>query len=216
MHLYLTHRLLAHIYYVKVASWSYPLSLFTTKCDPQRGSIDHMTPHRLDQNHLVKRGSQTACNHKHDYHDSCTHYKGKRPVPTSSDLIAAQATRKTSFLPFLHFLWCTTQRSLHVVTMVYYRSYVKLCQGSTQYHSIAKVSRDSRGTTTPVALCAPGWVTMPNSHSSEHVTLPIASLISKQAIPYRTLDNTCCSGVSTTKTQSLADSSMTNHKPWRS
>jgi hypothetical protein len=41
MHLYLTHRLLAHIYYVKVAGWSYPLSLFTTKYDPQRGSIDH-------------------------------------------------------------------------------------------------------------------------------------------------------------------------------
>jgi hypothetical protein len=36
-------------------------------------------PQRLDQyhpipiqTHLIKRGSQTACNHKHDCHDSCT------------------------------------------------------------------------------------------------------------------------------------------------
>jgi hypothetical protein len=55
-----------------------------SKYDPQRGSIDHMTPHRLDQNysnhptpyHLVKRGSQNTCNRKHGCHDSCTLYKG--------------------------------------------------------------------------------------------------------------------------------------------
>jgi hypothetical protein len=109
-----------------------------------------------------------------------------------------------------------TQRSLHAITMVYYRSYVKLCQGSMQYHSIANISRGSHGTTTPLALCEPGRVTMLNSHSSEQVTLSIASLISKQAVSYWTLGGTCCPGVSTTKTQSLADSSMTNHKPWRS
>jgi hypothetical protein len=48
-------------------------------------------------------------------------------------------------------------------------------------------------------------------HSTEHDTQPIAYLISKQAIPYRTCDGTCCPGVSTPKIQSLADSSMTNH-----
>jgi hypothetical protein len=38
-----------------------------------------------------------------------------------------------------------------------------------------------------------------------------AFLISQQAIPYRTCGGTCCPGVSTPKTRSLADSSMTSH-----
>jgi hypothetical protein len=48
-------------------------------------------------------------------------------------------------------------------------------------------------------------------HSTEHDTHPIAYLISKQVIPYRTRDNTYCPGVSTPMTWSLADLSMTNH-----
>jgi hypothetical protein len=52
-------------------------------------------------------------------------------------------------------------------------------------------------------------------HSTEHDTQPIASLISKQAVPYWTCGGTCCPGVSTPKIQSLADSSMTNHFTWR-
>jgi hypothetical protein len=63
-------------------------------------------------------------------------------------------------------------------------------------------------TTAPLAPCEPRWVTTPNSHSSEQGTLPIASLISKQVVPYRTCGGTCCPGVSTPKTHSLADSSM--------
>jgi hypothetical protein len=50
-----------------------------------------------------------------------------------------------------------------------------------------------------------------NSHSTEQYTLPIAFLISKQVIPYRTRGGTCCAGVSTPKTQSLADSRTTCH-----
>jgi hypothetical protein len=38
-----------------------------------------------------------------------------------------------------------TQRSLHAVTKVYHELYAKLYQGNTQYHSIAKVFRGSRG-----------------------------------------------------------------------
>jgi hypothetical protein len=53
-------------------------------------------------------------------------------------------------------------------------------------------------------------------HSTEHDTQPIAYLISKQAVPYRTRGGTCCPGVSTPMTRSLVDSSMTNHKQWRS
>jgi hypothetical protein len=48
-----------------------------------------------------------------------------------------------------------------------------------------------RGTTAPLAPCEPRRVTSPISHSSEQGTLL------------------------TPKTQSLADSSMMNHKPWR-
>jgi hypothetical protein len=107
------------------------------------------------------------------------------------------------------------QRSLHVITKVYYGSYVKFCQGSMQYHSIAKVFRASRHTTAPLAPCEPGRVTTPNSHSSEQGTLSIASLISKQVVPYQTRGDTCCPGVSTPKSLSLVDLSMTNYKLWR-
>jgi hypothetical protein len=62
--------------------------------------------------------------------------------------------------------------------------------------------------TTPLALCEPRRVTMPISHSSEQGTLPTTSIISKQAISYRTRGGTYCPGVSTPMTQSLADSSM--------
>jgi hypothetical protein len=70
-----------------------------------------------------------------------------------------------------------------------------------------------RGTTTPLAPCEPRRVTTPISHSSEEGTLLTASLISKQNVPYQTCGGTYCLGVSTPKTRSLADSSMTNHKP---
>jgi hypothetical protein len=103
------------------------------------------------------------------------------------------------------------QISLHAITKVYYELYFKLCQVSTQYHSITMVSRGSRGTTTPLAICEPGRATTPISHSSEQGTLPTTSLISKQVIPYWTRGGTYCPRMSTPKTRSLADSSMTNH-----
>jgi hypothetical protein len=52
-------------------------------------------------------------------------------------------------------------------------------------------------------------------HSTEYDTQPIAYLISKQVVPYRTRDSTCCPGVSTPKIRSLADSSKTNHITWQ-
>jgi hypothetical protein len=52
-------------------------------------------------------------------------------------------------------------------------------------------------------------------HTAEQDPQPTASLISKQVIPYRTRGSTYCLGVSTPKTQSLVDSSMTNHISWR-
>jgi hypothetical protein len=53
-----------------------------------------------------------------------------------------------------------------------------------------------RGTMALLAPCEPRRVTTPISHSSEEVTLPIASLISKQVISYRTRVGTYCPGVS--------------------
>jgi hypothetical protein len=84
-----------------------------------------------------------------------------------------------------------------------------------QYHSNAKVSWGSRGTTTPLAPCEPRRVTTPIFHSSEQDTLPTTSLISKQAISYQTCGGTYYLGVSTPMAQSLADSSRTNHITWR-
>jgi hypothetical protein len=69
------------------------------------------------------------------------------------------------------------------------------------------------GTKAPLAACEPRRGTTPNSHSSEQGTPLATSLISKQAIPYRTRGDTCCPGVSTPKNRSLAYSSMMNHKP---
>jgi hypothetical protein len=48
-------------------------------------------------------------------------------------------------------------------------------------------------------------------HTTEQDSQPITTLISKQAIPYRTHGDTFCPGVSTPNIWSLADSGMTNH-----
>jgi hypothetical protein len=78
--------------------------------------------------------------------------------------------------------------------------------------------------TSPLAPCGSGrlqvWSKIDHKlwchpHSIEHDTQPITYLISKQAIPYQTHGGTCCPGVSTTKIQFLADSSMPSHITWR-
>jgi hypothetical protein len=51
-------------------------------------------------------------------------------------------------------------------------------------------------------------------HTTEQDSQPITSLISKQAIPYQICGGTYCPGVSTSKTRSLADLSMTIHNTW--
>jgi hypothetical protein len=79
--------------------------------------------------------------------------------------------------------------------------------------AMLRFPRVVHGTTTPLALCEPRLVTMPISQLFEQGTLPTTSLISKQATPYQIRGDTCCDRVSTPKTRSSADSSMTNHKP---
>jgi hypothetical protein len=73
-------------------------------------------------------------------------------------------------------------------------------------------SRVVYGTMAPLAPCEPSRVTTLIFHSSEQGTLPMTFLISKQVISYRTRGDTCCPEMSTPKTRSLADSSMTNLK----
>jgi hypothetical protein len=124
-----------------------------------------------------------------------------------SDFIIAQATRKPSFCHSLHFLWCTNQRSLYVITKVYYRSMSCFATVSPTVPSYsAKVS--------PIDPSCTMWAWAKSqaiSHWSEQDTEPIVLLISKQAASYRTHGGTYCSGVSTPKIHSLADSSTTCH-----
>jgi hypothetical protein len=60
-----------------------------------------------------------------------------------------------------------------------------------------------------------GHIDRSHPHSTEHDTQPIAHLISKQVVSYRTRGGTCCPGGSTPKIWSLANSSMTSHISWR-
>jgi hypothetical protein len=60
-----------------------------------------------------------------------------------------------------------------------------------------------------------GHTDMSHPQSTEHDTQPIAYLISKQAIPYRTRGGTCCPGGSTPKIRSLADLNLKSHITWR-
>jgi hypothetical protein len=75
-----------------------------------------------------------------------------------------------------------------------------------------KFSGVVHGNMTPLTPCEPRRVTTPIFYSFEQDTFSTASLISKQIVPYRTRGSTHCPGVSTPKSQSLADLSMTNHK----
>jgi hypothetical protein len=128
-----------------------------------------------------------------------------------------RATRETSFLPFLHFLWCITQRSLHVVTKVYYMSmscFAMVSWVDTWYHSPACSANVSQGRYTVPGPSCTMWV-LANyhaiSHSSTQDTQSIVFQISKQAAPYWTRASTCCPGVSTLKIWSLEDLSTTLH-----
>jgi hypothetical protein len=100
--------------------------------------------------------------------------------------------------------------SLQRFTMDRMLGLVKVVHGTT---AMLRFLRVVCGTTTPLAPCETRRVTTPISHSSEQGTLSITSLISKQVVPYQTRGGTCCLGVFTPKTQSLADLSMTNCEP---
>jgi hypothetical protein len=66
----------------------------------------------------------------------------------------------------------------------------------------------------PLAPCGSDHICV-FSHTTEQNTHHIASLISKQNVPYWTCSGSYCPRVSTPKTRSLTDLSMTNHITWR-
>jgi hypothetical protein len=104
-----------------------------------------------------------------------------------------------------------TQRSLHVITKVYYRSMscfttVSPTKGPACSAKISPTKGPSCTT----------WVRNftnydANPHSTKQDMLPVVFLISKPVIPYRTHGGTCCPGLSTPKIRSLAESSTTCH-----
>jgi hypothetical protein len=115
------------------------------------------------------------------------------------------------------------QRSLHAIRKVYYRS--MSCFATVSWQTVpacsAKVSRTNVPSCTMWFRQFTKYVAKTDHKvwchpdSTEHDTQPIAYLISKQAIPYRTRGGTCYPRVSTPKIRPLVDSSMTNHITWR-
>jgi hypothetical protein len=116
-----------------------------------------------------------------------------------------------------------TQRSLYVVTNVYYIS--MSCFATVSWHMTPLAVLRFPTYSGPFCTMWFGQFTYnvtqtdhtdrSHTHSTEHDTQPISYLISKQAVPYRTCGGTYYPEVSTPMTQSLADSSTTNHITWR-
>jgi hypothetical protein len=110
------------------------------------------------------------------------------------------------------------QRSLHVITKVYYRSMSCFATDSPSKAPLAvlKIPHQSPSCTVWFRQITK-YVTKfdtkydANPHSTEKDTLPIAFLISWQVVPYRARGGICYPRVSTPKIWSLADSSTTCH-----
>jgi hypothetical protein len=98
------------------------------------------------------------------------------------------------------------QRSLHVITKVYYMSMSRFAIVSPLNATLAVLRF-------PHQMSPSKYVTKYDidPHSTEQDTLPIVFLISKQVTPYQTRGGTCYRKVSAPKIQSLVDSSTTRH-----
>jgi hypothetical protein len=115
-----------------------------------------------------------------------------------------------------------TQRSLHVVTKVYYMSMSCFATFPDKWSPLVVLrflaqsgpfcTMWSRQFTKNVTKTDRKDRSHP--HSTEHDTQSIAYLISKQVIPYRTHGGRSCHVVSTPRIRSLVDSSMTSHITW--
>jgi hypothetical protein len=189
--------------------------------DPRGVTMDHTNPHDLHQNHsnhptpyhLVKRGSQTACNRKHSCHDSYTLCKGSALYPRV--VISLLAKRQENLLfailtvPLVHGPEITT---CHYKGLL--QELVMLCCGFPWPRvppSNAKVSSWLE----PLLDLVDQITSCIFPHTAEKDSQPTTALISKQVVPYWTHGGTCCPRVSTPKTRSLANLSMTNQITWR-
>jgi hypothetical protein len=116
-----------------------------------------------------------------------------------------------------------TQRSLHTIIKVYYRS--MSCFATVFWHTAPIAMLWFPAHSDPFCtmwfkqfthnVTKTGHTHKSHPHSTEHNTQPIAYLISKQVVSYWTHGGTCCPRVSTPKIRSLADSSMIRHITWR-
>jgi hypothetical protein len=110
-------------------------------------------------------------------------------------------TIETSFLPFLHFLWCMSQRSLHAIMKGNYRSMSCFATVSRQMAPLAVLWYPTQSG----PFCTMWFRQFTQNvtkidhkdrshpHSTEHDTQPTAYLIGKHAVPYRTCGGTCLS-----------------------
>jgi hypothetical protein len=183
--------------------------------------MDHTNPHGLHQTnsnhpipyHLLKSRSKTTCNRKHGYHDNCTLSKGSALYPRVVISSLAKQLENLLFviltLPLVYVPEITT---CHYKDLL--QELVMLCYGSPVTRvpsSSAKVSSWLE----PLLHFVDQITSCVFLHTAEQDSQPIASLISKQAVLYRTHGGIYCPVVSTPKTWSLANSSMTNHTTWR-
>jgi hypothetical protein len=90
MHIQLIHWLLAYYLLEQCCRLKLPINLnlsiwqsMATQAQSNHidSTKDRLIPSYSHPIHLIKRGSQTACNRKLGYHDSCTHYKGSTLYP---------------------------------------------------------------------------------------------------------------------------------------
>jgi hypothetical protein len=103
------------------------------------------------------------------------------------------------------------------------KEYVRFCYGSRNTAPLAVLRFSAHSGTFCTMwfrlftqnVIKTGHTDRSHPHSTEHDTQPIAYLISKQVIPYRTRGGTYCPGVSTPKIRSLAESSPTSHITWQ-
>jgi hypothetical protein len=153
--------------------------------------------------------SQTACNRKHSYHDSCTLCRGSALYPR----VVISSLAKRLWIP--HFCHDYTSSGVWPRDdyMLLQRSTIGLCHALLRFLKQTVLACSTKVSCTNVPSCTmwfrrfTKYVTKYDHkvwfhpHSIEHGTQPIVFLISKQVIPYWTHGGTCCPGALKAKTE---------------
>jgi hypothetical protein len=130
-----------------------------------------------------------------------------------SDFIAGRATRKPPFsiltLPLVYGLEITTCRYKCLLQELVVLCYCFLVTWVPTYSAMVSLwLKPLLHLVDQIMFCV-------FPHTTKQDSQPTTPLISKQAVPYQTCGSTWCPVVSTPKTRSIADSSITNHNTWR-